>query len=73
MLLEAGGQFNTMKAEGINYVDTPLHIAVELKALDTIKALLNSGASVVCLNKAGQTPLHVCVLNKLEEPLKVTK
>ncbi|XP_026320538.1 transient receptor potential channel pyrexia-like [Hyposmocoma kahamanoa] len=70
-LLEAGGQFNTMKAEGINYVDTPLHMAVELKAVDTIKALLNSGASVVCLNKAGQTPLHVCVLNKLEEPLKI--
>lgn len=62
-----------MKTGGINNVDTLLHKAVELNALETIKALLNSGASVACLNKAGQTPLHVCVLNKLKEPLQVSK
>lgn len=72
MLLHAGGQFNTMKAGGINNVDTLLHTAVKLKALDTIKILLSSGASIACLNKAGQTPLHVCVLNKLEAPLQAS-
>ncbi|XP_026331563.1 transient receptor potential channel pyrexia-like [Hyposmocoma kahamanoa] len=71
MLLEAGGQFNTMKAEGINNVNTPLHTAVELDSQDTITELLNSGASITCLNEAGQTPLHVCILNKLEESLKM--
>lgn len=72
MLLNAEGQFNTMKAGGINNLDTPLHTAVELGTLDTITELLNSGASIACLNIAGQTPLHVCVLNTLEEPLQAS-
>lgn len=72
MLLKAGGRFNTMRRRGLDYIDTPLHTAVELESLDAIKELLDAGATVTCLNRAGQTPLHVCVKKELEEHLKVS-
>ncbi|KAI8423126.1 hypothetical protein MSG28_014206 [Choristoneura fumiferana] len=60
MLLEADGTFNTMKGI-IDNVDTPLHTAVEIRCLSSIRLLLDAGASVACLNSAGLTPLHLCV------------
>nr|XP_026490186.1 transient receptor potential channel pyrexia-like isoform X1 [Vanessa tameamea] len=70
MLINAGSQFNSMKGSGFN-VDTPLHIAAELGNIDCIKELLDAGVSITCLNSSGQTPLHVCVKNELEEPLQI--
>ncbi|CAK1590891.1 unnamed protein product [Parnassius mnemosyne] len=71
MLLKAGVIPNTMKSNGLNNVDTPLHTAVELESIESINVLLESGASVRCLNSAGKTPLHVCVKKELEEPLQI--
>ncbi|XP_053618072.1 transient receptor potential channel pyrexia-like isoform X2 [Plodia interpunctella] len=71
MLLEAGAQFNTMKVKGLNNVDSPLHTAIALENLDAVNELLNAGASNACLNAAGQTPLHVCIVKQFEECLQV--
>ncbi|KAL4716005.1 hypothetical protein ACJJTC_003794 [Scirpophaga incertulas] len=71
LLRKAGGSHNTMKHDGLNEMATPLHTAVELDNVEAIKILLQMGASVACLNKAGQTPLHVSVNKQLEEPLKI--
>lgn len=70
MLIEADGTFNTMKGI-IDNVDTPLHTAVEIRCLSSIRLLLDAGASVACLNGAGLTPLHLCVKYKLDEAFKV--
>lgn len=72
MLLKAGGYFNTMRRGGINKLDTPIHTAVELENMAAIRELLEAGAGVTCLNRAGLTPLHVCVKKELEEELQVT-
>lgn len=73
MLLKAGGTFNTMRSntDKFNYIDTPLHTAVEIESLEAIQELLDAGVWVSCLNKAGETPLHVCVRKELEEHLQV--
>ncbi|XP_049879814.1 transient receptor potential channel pyrexia-like isoform X2 [Pectinophora gossypiella] len=71
MLIKAGGTHNTMKARGLNDLDTPIHTAVELENKDAMNELLNIGASIACLNTAGLTPLHVCVRRELELPLQV--
>ncbi|CAH2097462.1 unnamed protein product [Euphydryas editha] len=70
ILLNAGSQYNSMKAGGLN-LETPLHTAVKLGNIDCIKALLDAGVSISCLNSAGLTPLHLCVKDKLEEPLQI--
>ncbi|KAJ8710338.1 hypothetical protein PYW07_009704 [Mythimna separata] len=70
MLLTAGGNFNTMKPNKLNNMDTPLHTAVEIESLEAIQELLDAGAAVTCLNRAGLTPLHVCVKKNLEEHLQ---
>lgn len=70
-LLEGNGRFNTMK-EKKDSLDTPIHTAVELGCTESIKILLNVGASVGCLNSCGLTPLHLCIKNQEEECLKVT-
>ncbi|CAG5022591.1 unnamed protein product, partial [Parnassius apollo] len=71
MLLKAGVIPNTMKPNGLNNLDTPLHTAVELESIESINVLLQSAASVKCLNSAGKTPLHVCVKKELEVPLQI--
>ncbi|CAG5020767.1 unnamed protein product [Parnassius apollo] len=71
MLLKTGITPNTMKPNGLNKLDTPLHTAVELESIESINVLLQYGASVRCLNSAGKTPLHVCVKKELEEPLQI--
>ncbi|CAK1543482.1 unnamed protein product [Leptosia nina] len=71
MLIKAGGTHNSMKAHGLNNIDTPLHTAVELCNIDSIKELLDIGVSINCLNSAGQTPLHLSVKKRLEQPLQV--
>ncbi|CAF4858679.1 unnamed protein product [Pieris macdunnoughi] len=71
MLIKAGGRHNSMRSDGINDIDTPLHTAVELSNIDSIKQLLDIGVSVGCLNTAGQTPLHLCVKKQLEQALQV--
>ncbi|CAB3254545.1 unnamed protein product [Arctia plantaginis] len=73
MLLKAGGTFNTMRSntDKFNYMDTPLHTAVEIESLEAIQELLDAGVWVSCLNKAGETPLHVCVRRELEEHLQL--
>nr|XP_021194828.2 transient receptor potential channel pyrexia isoform X1 [Helicoverpa armigera] len=71
MLLRAGGHFNTMKNSQLDNLDTPLHTAVEIESLDAIQELLDAGAAVTCLNRAGLTPLHVCVKKNLEEHLQL--
>lgn len=71
MLLKAGGNFNTMKNNKLNNMDTPLHTAVEIESLEAIQELLDAGAAVTCWNRAGLTPLHVCVKKNLEEHLQV--
>lgn len=71
MLTKAGGNFNTMKHNHLNNMDTPLHTAVEIESMEAIQELLDAGAAVTCLNRAGQTPLHVCVKKNLEDHLQV--
>ncbi|CAH2057024.1 unnamed protein product, partial [Iphiclides podalirius] len=71
MLINAGAVFNTMKPKGLDNVNTPLHTAVEMADTDSINELLDAGASIKCLNAAGQTPLHLCVQKELEEPLQI--
>ncbi|VVC91355.1 unnamed protein product [Leptidea sinapis] len=70
-LIKSGGTFNSMRRQGLNNIDTPLHTAVELENIDSIKELLDIGASITCLNPGGQTPLHLCVKKQLEEPLQI--
>lgn len=72
MLIKAGGSHNSMKSHGINNIDTPLHTAVELSNIDSIKQLLDIGVSVDCLNAAGQTPLHLCVKKQSEQALQAS-
>lgn len=72
MLLKAGGQFNSMRSKGLNNIDTPIHTAVEMENMEAIKELLEAGAGVSNLNRAGQTPLHVCVKKELEDELYVS-
>ncbi|KAL4716023.1 hypothetical protein ACJJTC_003812 [Scirpophaga incertulas] len=71
LIYDAGGRYNTMKPGGVDNVTTPLHRAVELTNIKAIKELLKIGASIDCLNLAGETPLHVSVRKKLQGPLKV--
>lgn len=71
MLLKAGGHYNTMRPKGLNNLDTPIHTAVELANMEAIRELLDAGAGVTGLNRAGHTPLHVCVRKELEEELQV--
>ncbi|XP_038218619.1 transient receptor potential channel pyrexia-like [Zerene cesonia] len=71
MLFRAGGRHNTMKSNVLNGIDTPLHVAVELQNIESIKDLISNGASVNCLNNDGLTPLHLCVKRRFEEPLKI--
>ncbi|KOB77902.1 Transient receptor potential channel pyrexia [Operophtera brumata] len=59
LLLKAGGHYNTMRPKGLNNLDTPLHTAVELANMEAVRELLEAGAGVTGLNRAGQTPLHV--------------
>ena len=54
-------------------VDTPLHTAVELGSLEAVSVLVAANAPVNWLNRAGQTPLHICVKKKLKEHLLVRK
>ncbi|XP_041983044.1 transient receptor potential channel pyrexia-like [Aricia agestis] len=70
ILLNAGGKFYTMKARGQN-IETPLHTAVLLENIESIEDLLNAGVSIACLDSSGQTPLHLCVKNELEDPLQI--
>ncbi|GBP65214.1 Transient receptor potential channel pyrexia [Eumeta japonica] len=67
LLLNAGGR----KGPRTDYVDTPLHTATELESLDIMTKLLDAGYSPAALDEAGDTPLHVCVRLKLEEPLEI--
>ncbi|KAJ2941369.1 hypothetical protein O0L34_g3572 [Tuta absoluta] len=71
LLINVGATNNTMKACGLNNVNTPLHTAVELENMDAMQALLDMGACIGCVNVAGQTPLHVCVEKELEDHLQV--
>ncbi|KAI8432522.1 hypothetical protein MSG28_013519 [Choristoneura fumiferana] len=70
ILLEAGGSFNTMRGDGFDQLNTPLHTAVLLGSVEAVKLLLNAGASVACINSVGYTPLHLCLRNKIEELLE---
>ncbi|KAG6453876.1 LOW QUALITY PROTEIN: transient receptor potential channel pyrexia [Manduca sexta] len=71
MLIKAGGKYNTMNKRAPAFMDTPLHTAVELENLEAIRELLDAGASINRLNRAGLTPLHVCVKKQLEEHLQL--
>ncbi|CAK1543481.1 unnamed protein product [Leptosia nina] len=71
ILVKSGATTNTMKPKGLSDIDTPLHTAVELGNMDAIMELLAIGASVDCLNSEGQTPMHICIIKKLQEPLQV--
>ena len=50
---------------------TPLHQAVQGKSIQTIKALLEAGANVVCADMESRTPLHEAVQSKSLEIVKV--
>ncbi|XP_063629001.1 transient receptor potential channel pyrexia-like [Cydia splendana] len=71
LLLEAGGTFHTMRGDGFDNLNTPLHTATLLESADAIRALLEAGASVACINSVGYTPLHLCLRNKFEELLEI--
>lgn len=73
MLIKAGGTYNTMKSNALNNIATPLHTAVELENISAIKELLDMGVNVACLNSEGQTPMHICVKKRLQEPLTVKR
>lgn len=52
-------------------LDTPLHTAVEVGSLDAVTVLVEANVPVNWLNRAGLTPLHICVKKKLKEHLQV--
>lgn len=70
-MLKRGATYKTMRSKEPNNIDTPLHIAAEIEALDALKALLENGATISCLNADGLTPLHVCVKKEAAESLQV--
>lgn len=71
-LLKAGGTHYTMRTKRlINNITTPLHTAAELECNYIIQSLLEVGASISCHNGRGETPLHVCVRQELEDPLQL--
>lgn len=71
LLVGANSQKLTFKNKKI--VDTPLHTAVELGSLEAVSVLVGAGMPVNWLNRAGMTPLHICVKKKLKEHLQVNK
>lgn len=69
LLVGANSQKLTFKNKKI--VDTPLHTAVELGSLEAVSVLVGAGMPVNWLNRAGMTPLHICVKKKLKEHLQI--
>lgn len=67
--------FNLLKKAGCNFEtkndfqDTPLLMAVKLKNVNpqTIEALINSGSNVNAVDAAGNTPLHLSIMNRQKE------
>ncbi|KAJ8710335.1 hypothetical protein PYW07_009701 [Mythimna separata] len=52
-------------------VNTPLHTAVELGSLEAVSVLVAANVPVNWTNRAGQTPLHICVRKKLKDHLQM--
>ncbi|XP_075985740.1 transient receptor potential cation channel subfamily A member 1-like [Anticarsia gemmatalis] len=52
-------------------LDSPLHTAVELNSIEAVRALTSVSVPVKWLNRAGLTPLHICVKKKLCDILQV--
>lgn len=53
-------------------MDSPLHTAVAMEYLEAIDLMLHSGASITQMNRAGLTPLHLCIDKKLKRLLEVS-
>jgi ankyrin repeat protein len=64
VLLEAGADPNAKAADG----STPLHCAVEYGDSDAVSVLLDHGASALCQNRWGVTPLQVAELEVSKFP-----
>ncbi|KAJ0171308.1 hypothetical protein K1T71_012858 [Dendrolimus kikuchii] len=69
-LIQSGGTFASSQ-ELRNKYNSPLHTALKLKSPEMLLVLLENGAQVDCIDDSGDTILHVCVINKLENCLKV--
>ena len=68
ILLEFGADCNIQKEDG----NTPLHLATEKKNDIYISNLLSHGANPNIINKINmQTPMHICVINKINEYILV--
>ena len=57
---EMGLDIDAVDANG----DTPLHLAVEHKQVNSVRFLLSMNAELNVKNKLGRTPLHVAVINQ---------
>ncbi|KAJ0171309.1 hypothetical protein K1T71_012859 [Dendrolimus kikuchii] len=69
-LIQSGGTFASSQ-ELRNKYNSPLHTALKMKSPEMLLMLLENGAQVDCIDDSGDTILHVCVINKLENCLKV--
>jgi hypothetical protein len=56
-MLDRGADINTRD----RYGDTPLHLAIKYKHLDTANLLINRGANINAIGALGDTPLHLSV------------
>ena len=48
----------------LNYINTPLHIAIQENNIDAVSPLLLYGANINIINKEGNTPLHIAMSKK---------
>ncbi|KAJ8710570.1 hypothetical protein PYW08_009085 [Mythimna loreyi] len=68
--LLVGAACGNFRTKNRKIVDTPLHTAVELGSLEAVSVLV-ANVPVNWLNRAGQTPLHICVKKKLKDHLQI--
>ncbi|XP_046606728.1 transient receptor potential channel pyrexia-like [Neodiprion virginianus] len=71
-LIAAGSRhYLSSEYQDQSHIVTPLHTAVELGSLDAITVLLNANFPRSIWNAVGDTPMHLAIMKKAVEPLKL--